>query len=180
MSITRMDELEAVNVMLGAIFEQPVTTLNNNGLVDATDALNLLRKTSRTIQMKGYPFNTSKERTLVQDTDGFINIPSNTLKVDTTGIHKSRDVVQRGLRLFDRDNDTFLFDQGLIVELVSGLDFDDLPIAAQNAITMKASRLFQADKLGSIDQGRVDLQDEHEAMAALEDAEGDSADYNIL
>lgn len=180
MSITTMTELDAINDMLEAIYESPVNSLNSD-LVEATDALRLLRKTSRSVQKKGYPFNTYKSHTLEPDINGLINLPSNTLKVDTTGVDKARDVVMVGKKLVDRDNNnTSKFATSLTVELVLGLDFEDLPIAAQEAITKKACRLFQQAKLGSIDQGRVDAADEETAMAELEDAEGESADYNIL
>lgn len=174
-------ELEAVNAMLEAIGETPVNSLSNSGVVDAVKARSELRRKSRQLQQEGWHWNTLRSYKLYPVTPSKeIILPSNTLRVDTVGNDFEINVVQRGNRLFDNDKHTYEFDRELTVDLVIGLDWEELPEAARAYIYMSAARKFQQDAIGSSELSQFHLRDEMMAYAALQAAEAENADYNVL
>ena len=173
-------ELEAVNTLLDAAGESPVSSLDSSGLADVAEAKKLLDEQSRLIQSPGWAFNTEYDYPLTPDVDGLINLPTNTLKVDADRTYQNIDVVQRGLRLYDRRNHTYSFTEPFRGTFVFLLGFSELPQAARHYITVKASRIYQARVLGSDSLHRFSEAEEMEALVAFKDAEGDSGDYNML
>lgn len=179
--LTPTTELEAVNEMLYTIGESPVSTLEDNGVVDAITALSVLRAISREVQSMGWHFNTEPNRLLSPSyPDGYIILPDNTLRVDTTGRDANIDVTQRGFRLYDRDNNSYKFDRALTLELVVGLGFEEIPESARRYITIRAARIFQARVLGSETLSKFSESDELITLSNLKDAEAQTADYTLL
>lgn len=171
-------ELEAVNECLENIGQAPVNTISGSIGVDAKIALNLVRKVSRELQSKGWYWNIEKNFTLTPTADGDILLPSNTLSVDSTGTDHDRDVVQRGRRLYDRDNHRYTFDGPINVELTVGLNFDELPETARRYITLRSARIFQDRIEGTADS--TDSFDEQAAMANLVADQLRVEDNNVL
>lgn len=178
--VTPTTELEAVNEMLRVLGESPVSTLAGDLPVDADNALRALRAVSREVQARGWHFNTEADYPLPLDASGFIQLPGNTLRVDSVNCDQFVDVVQRGTRLYDRREHTYVFEKALKAELVLALNFDELPETARSYITIRAARRFQAGALGSITLNAFAQADEDEARAHLIQAETETADYNIL
>ena len=118
MAGTRTTELEAVNTMLSAVGEPPIASLDAQTNLDAAIAQNILTEISREIQTAGLHFNTQVKVTLTPDsTTNFINLSDNVVRADIdywvsstslgpSGSADSRDITQRGGRLFDRTNNT--------------------------------------------------------------------------
>ena len=181
MDITPSTELEAINEMLGVIGEAPVSTVEDNGLVDAAIAKQLLNSTSRVVQSKGWHFNTDVG---VEITPAFISkelqLPLNVLRVDTSQEDKHQDLVQRGQRLYDRVKHTYKFDKPIKVDMTVMLTFEELPEPARYYITIRAARIFQARTVGSQILGGFTEVDENLARLSLESLESDIADANIL
>ena len=173
-------ELEAINTMLSTIGEAPVNTVEDNGIVDAVIARQILRSTSREVQARGWHFNTEKGFLLTPDSEGFITLPPTVLRVDTVEESQDIDVVLRGNRLYDRRNHTFKFDKPIRVDAVILLPFDELPEVAREYITIRAARIFQERVVGSDLLSSFSKSDELRALAALQEMEADTADYNIL
>lgn len=181
MDLVPTTELEAINLMLAAIGESPVNTVEDNGVVDAVMARQRLRATSRSVQAKGWHWNTDIGLVLARSyPDGEVAVPANTLKVDTVGPSKGIDVVLRGKRLYDRRRHTFQFDTSLTVNLVSLLPFEELPETARQYITVSAVRQYQESRVGSEALSRFNQRDELLAWADLLNEEGENADYNLL
>lgn len=173
-------ELEAVNQLLDAIGETPVSTLANNGIADAATARRMLHNVSRQVQSMGWHWNTDFALELVPSIpDGFLIIPANTLKVDTVGVDAQTRVVRRGSRLYSPDNHTYVFTKSLKVDLVSLLPFEELPETARNYITLHAARRFQESQIGSSELSAFNRRDELIAWANLQHEEADTADYNL-
>jgi hypothetical protein len=80
---------------------------------------------SRSAQLRGWHWN-REVHSLSPDINGNINLPNNVAKVDTTGIDYPVDVVQRGLRLFNIDDNTYVFTRPIKLQLYVILDFTDL------------------------------------------------------
>ncbi len=179
MALVPTTQLEAVNVCLTNIGEAPVTTLDSGLLVDAHIASDIVDEISREVQSYGWNFNT-EVFTLTPDVDGYINLPSSTLKADSVNEHCAENLIIRGSRLYDKDNNTYTFTEGKSVEVVLFLDFSYLPEVARRFISLRASRVFQERQLGSDSLSNQNREDESRAWARLLQEEADSADYNIL
>ncbi len=173
-------ELEAVNEMLAAIGEAPVNSLPST-LAEASNARRQLTFTSRRVQQRGWTWNTDSPVVLLPDaTNGSITVPSNALKVGTTGTSEALRLVQRGQRLYDPTKQSFAFTGNVTVSIVSGLDWTDLPESARTFIFMSAARKFAQDTLGSDTLSGFLKQDEAQAWTDLLSADLESMEANML
>lgn len=164
--VTPTTELEAVNECLENIGQAPVSSISGDLGVDTEIALNFVRKVSRALQSQRWYWNTEFDYPLTPNGDGDLLLPANTLSVHSTGKDRDRRVVQRGQRLYDRDNRTYTFTEGLDVMLTLGLPFDELPESARRYIALRAARFFQDRIEDNVSQ--TDVQDEMDAMADLQ------------
>ena len=183
MSLNRMTELEAVNTMLTTIGEQPVSSLDNlAGLQDASIARQILTNISRTVQSKGWVFNLDLQVTYSPDTNGEIILGSNVLRIDTTSkVRKStKDIVERGGKLYDRENNTSIFTEDVVVDRVIVLNFNDLPEAARRYIATRAARVFHDRVVGSGELHRFFTEDEQMAWSELLEYESEVGYYTIF
>lgn len=179
---TLMTELEAVNIMLGAIGESPVSSLDDPSLVDVALAKTILDETNVSVQTPGTHFNTEMDAPITADTDGFINVPINCAKIDTVGDSVDLDLVLRGTKVYDRDNRTFTFaiPTTIYVDMVLLLPFEEIPQYARRYVCVKAARRFQARVVGSDTLFGFTQRDEEEALITYEQSEAETEDNNIL
>jgi hypothetical protein len=177
---TLTSKLEAVNSMLGHIGESPVNSISNtNALpVSAATAISALDEISRSVQSEGWQFNTEVNVTLSPAGDGSITLSEDILELDP--IDTSIDVVQRGLSLFDRSNNTQSFTKALKVNQTRLLDWESLPEPARRYITLQASRVFQGRVVGSRELEALIARDEYKAYAALTEFDSGSSDRTIF
>ena len=175
-------ELEAVNTIISTIGEAPVSTLENNSLEDVTAAKNILDETVVDVQSTGWNFNREYNYKINPDTDGNVNIPANAVYADSSnrGNTADKDVVIRGTKLYDRENQTFTFTDPQYVDLILILPWDDLPQPARRLITIKAARRFQNRVFGSDSLNGFTQIDETEALVQLEQSDSRSEDANML
>ena len=182
MSIAATTELESVNIMLAAIGESPINSLSGTLPVDARLAQSTLKEVNKDVQSEGWSFNTEIDVTFTRDaTTKLISLPTNILRIDPNiHQHPSIDAIQRGLKLYDRLNNKYEFDEDLICTVVYFRDFDEIPEPARRYITIKAARVF-VDRLVSDDGLRsYTQQDETRARAILMETDLSNADYNVL
>lgn len=177
--LTPTNKLEAVNTMLTAIGNSPVSSLES-GLVEAELAETILNATSREVQSQGWHFNREFDFPLVPSFSGEIVLPSNCLKVDTMTQGTDLDLVQRGQRLYNRKEHTYKVGKTVNADIVLFLDFTELPEIARNYIVIKATRVFQDRVLGSDTLHGFQKQDEELARIAFMELEADTADYSIF
>jgi hypothetical protein len=179
--LTQSTELEAINLMLSAIGESPINTLEDNGVVDAIMARQILDSTSREVQSRAWHFNSENGVTLTPIyPSNYIPLPPNCIRVDTTKGDQQRDVIQRGLWLYDKDNHTKQFTKALIVDMVILLPFDELPESARQYITIRSARVFQERIVGSSELSQFTQGDELRSLVVLKEAEAETSDLNIL
>lgn len=175
---TRLTEIEAVNLMLSAIGEAPVNSIDSPVLSDVANAKKDLDNASRQVQNRGWDFNTDENREFTPDvTFSKIALPANTLKVDASD--SSIRVTQRGGFLYDKTNNTFVFPRPLKLDIVYLYDFADLPAHAQQYILMKAARQFQKGAFGG-EGGKYSAEDEQRAWIDFSAIESDNRDHNII
>ena len=163
-------KLEAVNVMLTSIGEAPVNSLIS-GLEDAELAETILESVNKETQSKGWIFNTDLKVTLGLNADNEIVLPTNYLRVDTrpTLRSSSKDIVERGRKLYDRIANSYVFTSGVQVDAVILLDFTDIPEVARRYITIRSARIFQDRVLSSTNIHGFQLVDEQQAYIELQD-----------
>lgn len=183
--LTPTTELEAVNTILRVMGDSPVSTLDTADpeSAEAAIALQTLRHESRSVQTKGWHWNTEIELTVTPDVNGYINLPTNCLRVDSLaylGGGPVSDVVVRGTRLYDRKKHTYVFPQPFKVDMVIMLPFEDLPEAARRFIAMIAAHRHQTQQLGSTTKANFSAEEVAEARLDLEQAEGETSDFNQL
>lgn len=175
-----LTELDAVNEIISTIGESPISTLEENEVIDASLALRILRSTSVEVQSKGWHFNTELQYRIAPDIAGEIRLPQNTLRVDTVSSDADLDLVMRGLRVYDRVNHTYFFDQPVLVDLVVGLPFEELTSAMRVYITLKSGRKFQDRYMGDDLLHRFTKEDELEALAVVKEEEISNQDANMV
>ena len=183
MALALTTKLEAVNIVLDCMGENPINTLEagSGKPRQAVLAERQLDNTSREIQTRGWHFNTEKKYYLVRDASDKITLASNVLKVDTeVNKYTDIDVVQRGTTLYDKKNHTDTFTQDLEVEIVFYLEWTQLPEAFRNWIAIRAGRKMNARYLGDGDGEVFTLRDEMEAKRLAKAAEGKNSDRSIF
>jgi len=178
---TLTSKLNAVNTMLGYITEAPVNSIADTAALPPSAAIakGILDEVSREVQQDGWHFNTAQNYTLEVNSNNEFVLPDNTLQVDS--VDKTYDVVQRGTKLFDRENYTseFTVDE-LEVDITFLLDFEELPEQARRYITLKASRVFANRLIGSREIESLIYRDEIMAKASMQEAEGNNSDRTIF
>lgn len=179
--ITPTTELEAINRMLAVIGESPVNSSQVSGNLDANDAQTLIRSVSRELQSKGWAWNREEDYKLVPDSNGYIPLPTNLLKLEIVEHNTGgAEPVVRGSRLYDPVNHTYVFTQSVRARLTVGLNFDELPEPVRQYVYTLAGHLFQSEKVGSPTIGQFTADRVKQAKVALLTDETEAAQYNVL
>ena len=181
MAVSKTSKLDAINSMLIGIGEAPVNTLNS-GLQEAEVAEIVLDSISREVQSMGWAFNTDIRYTLSPNSSDNIALPSNTLRVDTTGLKRdyNTDVIERDNKLYDRTKNSFIFTTDVEVDIIFLFDFVELPEIARQYIALRAGRKFQENIIGSGEMTQLQWKDEQSALFALRAADAENSDFNIF
>ena len=181
MAVAATTELEAVNIMLAAIAEAPINSLTGLLPVDAVTAQSTLTEFNKEVQSEGWSFNTETDVTLTRDGSNQISLPSNVLRVDANiHQHPTIDPIQRGLKLYDRQNNKYEFDEDLICTVVYFRDFDEIPEQARRYINIKAARVFVDRLVGDQGLRTYTQEDETRARVILTETDYANADHNLL
>ena len=175
---TKLTKLSAVNIILSNIGQAPVTVVDNDNPM-VVMAANTLEEVSGTIQAEGWVFNTEKDYPFTPAPDGRIAIPENVLQLDTSYTSNS-DVIIRGGFLYDKRSHSFKFDKQQSLNVVWFFEFDDIPEAFKNYITMRAANLYAGRSVGSAEQVKFGEREEMQARAAMIEYETQQGDYNML
>tara|TARA_R100001015_G_scaffold3089_1_gene1032 strand:+ start:18135 stop:18755 length:621 start_codon:yes stop_codon:yes gene_type:complete len=186
MAISRTTELEAINTMLSAVGEPPITFLDGQKNADAAIARNILTEVSRDVQTHGWHFNTQRNVTLTPGSDTFITLSDNVVRVDieswsdSTASTDSRDITQRGERLFNKTDNTYAFTEEVVATVIYLFEWIEMPEPMLRYITVRASRIFQDRMVGSQAHHAFSQEDEVRARAMLKEFEMDTADHSIF
>tara|TARA_R100001594_G_scaffold52488_1_gene85990 strand:+ start:1686 stop:2306 length:621 start_codon:yes stop_codon:yes gene_type:complete len=136
-------ELSAVNSILGAIGQSPITSIVFDN-PEVSFIYNLLRDANVDVQAEGWHFNTERHVTYTPDSvTGKIAIGNDILKMDVTDgwTHRKFDVVKRGGYLYDKydHTDDWSDTTDILLDIVRLVTFDDLPAVFKRYIIAKAS-----------------------------------------
>ena len=138
-------ELSAVNSILGAIGQSPVTSLVFDN-PEVSFIYNILRDCNVDIQNEGWHFNTEKHVTYTPDsTTGKIAVGNDILRMDVTDGWRKRsyDVVKRNGYLYDKYDHTDDWSDAseMTLDITRLLNFEDIPSVFQRYIIARASRM---------------------------------------
>ena len=181
MAVAATTELECINIMLAAIGEAPINTLTGTLPVDAVTAQKTLAEINKDVQNEGWSFNQEFNVKLTRDGSNQIALGTDMLKVDANVFdHPTIDVIQRGLKMYDRKNNTYVFDTDLTCNVTYFRNFDEIPESARRYINIRAARVFVDRLVGDDGLRTYTAQDEARARANLMENDMDNADHNVL
>ena len=181
MAVAATTELECINIMLAAIGEAPINSLVGTLPVDARIAQSTLTEVNKSVQSEGWSFNTEIDVTLTRDGSNQINIETNILRIDANiHQHPTIDPIQRGLKLYDRQNNKYEFDEDLICTVVYFREFNEITEQARRYINIKAARVFVDRLIGDQGLRTYTQEDETRARAILTESDYANADHNLL
>ena len=179
-STTPITELEAINMMLAAIGEAAVSSLENATTVEVTQAKNLLSNINREVQQKGWHFNTEWDVSLSRDADNRIPIGSNVVSIHVENKLTTIRGIDGVMYLYDLDNNTFTWTSNLDNAVtIALLEFQNTPQSLRQYVTAKAARVFQEEVVGQVSAESVNRLEESEAYADLLDDEAERAGFNV-
>ena len=181
--LTPSTKLDAVNSLLTAVGEYPVTNLEAD-LAESQIAQQVIDEVSREIQSRGWSWNTRRKATLTPTVDNVILIPSNVTRVDpttTTGwTDRTKKYTIRDGKLYDMVEWTETFEAAITADVVYLWTFEELPEEARRYITLDAKARYMVRVVGA-DADVADAQRRAAAaLVALEQDEDVIADRNIL
>ena len=175
-------ELSAVNAILGAIGQSPITSLVFDN-PEVSFIYNLLRDANVDTQAEGWHFNTEYHVMLTPDSvTKKITIGSEILSIDLHDDQAKRtcDLVRRNGVLYDKINHTDEFIADVPVDIVRLYNFDDLPPVFQRYITYRASRVAATQLVANPQLVKLLGVQEAQARAALMEYECNQGDHNML
>lgn len=141
-----MNTLDVINECLGTMGESPLSTLEDPHAYRGA-ALATLANLNRQIQAKGWWFNRETLTLSPSSLDSTIYLPGDFVSVRvprTVEGAATRQIVQRGRRLYDTSNGTYEFSSAVYVEVVRLVTFEDLPEVAAQHIAALTVLQFQS------------------------------------
>lgn len=177
-------ELDAVNVMLGAIGEMPVSSLDTVGNTDAAIAIQTLHGISREVQTKGWWFNEDDSYTFTLNVDNKVPLVAQIIKITPLGRGAVR-ITHRNNFLYNLNNQTDVFDPESppVAKVTWFYEYELLPETARRYIAIRAARIFQTGVLGSEAQDHFTEEHESTAYALLASEQDDfefARGYNFI
>jgi hypothetical protein len=184
MATTTIDldtELSAVNNILGAIGQSPLTTLNFDN-PEISFIYNLLRDANVDTQAEGWHFNTEKHVEFSPDTNGKIAIGDDILSMDLNDNQARRtfNLVRRNGFLYDKQDHTDVFTSNIHLDIVRLYLFEDLPIVFRRFITYRASAAAATQLVANPNLVRLLGNQAGLARAALQEYECNQGDHSMF
>ena len=186
-------ELSAVNSILGAIGQAPITTLKtstgNNSLSSQISEnpeiafiFNLLRDANIDTQSEGWHFNTEYHVKFSPDSNGNILIPNDVISMDAHDNYTRRttDLVRRQGKLYDKMNHTYTFTSDIDLDVVKLYEFEDIPVVFRRYIVYRASRVAATQLVANPQLVRLLGVQEQQARAALQEYECQQGDHSMF
>ena len=174
-------ELSAVNSILGAIGQSPVTTINYEN-PEISFIYNILTEVNKDVQNEGWHFNTEYHVKVTPDANKNITLPVKTLRYDfyDEGNNKTRDVVVRDGKLYDLVDHTNEFTGDAYLDVVTLYAFSDLPNPFQRYITYRAASRAATQLVSNPQLVQLLQQQEASARATCMEYECSQGDHNYF
>ena len=134
---SKLDALGAVNFMLQQSGERRVSRLKET--VSAVKAEEMLVYASSEVQDQEWNFTTSRDVSLIRDTEGRVPVSQDITAVFPAGSFVGSDWIIRDGYLFDRRNASFVFSSSPTADVTRNYEFDQLPRQFARLITLRAT-----------------------------------------
>lgn len=172
-----ISELDAVNKILAIAGDSPVQTLEDE-YIQAKLARQILTRASRDIQTNGWWFNEEESVSLIPDLGGFITLGVNVISAKIND--DSGEIIQRGNRIYDRANRTYVFTASISADLVIALEWNELPQTARSHITDMACIIYNNDFFGAQEIKNTLESNSQMSYITLKKEDMESRDINLL
>ena len=177
-------ELSAVNAILGAIGQSPVTTIDKTN-PEIGFVYNILRDSNVDLQAEGWHFNTEKHVPYTPDsTTGKIAIGADILRMDTTDgwVDRTHDVVKRNGFLYDKQShsDDFSDHTTIDLDIVKLISFADLPEVFKRYIIYKSAVRAATQLVGNPQLAQLLAQQEAMARATIMEYECNQGNHTMF
>jgi hypothetical protein len=172
----KMDELEAMNMLLRLIGSSPVNSLETPH-PDAANAKTTLDRIRKQLQRKSWWFNSDYQVALTPNSKGNIVLPDTYSSVVFVDDH----YVQRGNEVYNKINQTNKHDGEVIAYLVVNvLDWEQLPKLAQDYCAYRAAGQFIRDELEDPNKTRELQEDAARTFIELNNQDLTENKYNMF
>lgn len=176
--MSRLSQLEAVNLILAAGGEYPVNTIEGPTSINATVALRLLEAAQREVLAIGWFWNVEEEVSFEVDiATGKIPLGSSVLRFQAPDAPW---ITQRGDYLYDRSNQTDVFEEAVTGSVIRYLVWDEMPEEAKQYAMCLAKVRYYAGYKGTDATLEIHQRDALIARAALEEMDADVGRYSIF
>jgi hypothetical protein len=176
--------LDAVNVCLENIGEQPVDSLADEQIQDARIAKRTILEIHKEGQTRGWSWNTEYSYPFKRDVNtGEIEVPDSVVGFSVNRYQYNGRFQLRGARVYDLLKRTFRIDSEideLAADVIFLLPWDTVPEAFNRWVTIRAARIFSDRSLGSEALFKYTAKDEADAQAELERIELEQEQANML
>lgn len=170
---------QAINIALSVVGEQLIENdVSIEGIYEAEVADLLIETTKTEILEEGWSFNTDENWEMLPDVNGYIVIPTTALRIDPSST--GTNAIRKDGKLYDKDNQTYIFESSVECDVVWDVDFDDLPSIMKSYIVLKASRILYQRLVGDADMLSILVKDEQEALLRVRNHEDDIKDVSIF
>ena len=180
----RTSLLDAVNICLENVGEQPVDTLDNEQIQDARVAQRTCLEVHKEGQTKGWSWNSEYNYPFSRDAStGMIVVPEAIVGFSVNRYQYNGRFQLRGQKVYDLLKRTFIIDDQiteLAADVIWLLAWDDVPEAYNRWATVRAARIFSDRTLGSEQLFKYTAKDEADAQAELERIELEQEQSNML
>lgn len=178
MATQKATRLQAVNTIISNIGQAPVTSLETgNPLFEMAEQV--LDEITLAVLNEGWEFNTERRFPFTPDSNGHIVIPDNVLRIDAIP-GNGQQLVNRNGKLYDRVTHSFVFSGQQQLDVVWLFDFEDLPEAFKNYITIRAANVFAGRSVGSQEAVTFGQREEVVARATLMEYDTQQGTYTIF
>ena len=186
-------ELSAVNSILGAIGQAPITALNTQTTSTSDSSqisenpeiamiYNLLRDANVDTQSEGWHFNTEYHVKFKPNSDKKIAIGDDILSMDLhdNQARRHHNLVRRNGFIYDKIDHTDEFDGDLDLDVVKLYNFEDLPIVFRRFITYRAMAAAATQLVANPNLVRLLTNQASLARAALQEYESNQGDFSMM
>ena len=184
----RLTELQAINQMLAAVGQIPVTSIDTDSNDNPTNpdvamALETLRQVSKEVQSEGWTFNREYNYPVNPNTDDEIVIPNNVLQMDLCLDYynnRGKDAIRRNNKLYDKINHTFKWEGEQRVDILWYFDWEDLPSPIVDYIVNKSAAVFAQRIIGDSNLYQTLIGRAAESKAYALEYETQQGDYTFF
>ena len=176
--------LDAVNICLQNIGEQPVNSLENEQLVEAAMAQRTILEFFKEGQTRGWSWNTEYEYEFSKNSSNQIVVPANVVSFAADDYEWAQRFQLRGLKVYDRTTRSYTIADDVLTTLKADvvwlLPWDECPEAYNRWVTIRSARVFSDRVLSDDSIFKYTKLDEQDALVELQRVELEQAQANSL